>query len=60
MMKFPQSSLALLEMFSQRKLTLSNKEFDDHFDSVLGVLEAANNEKFRLTPEGDADEPEAT
>jgi len=58
MMKFPQSSLALLELFSQRRLTLSTKEFDDHFDSVLAVLEAANNEKFRLTPKGDADEPE--
>jgi len=55
MLKFPQSSLALLEMFSQRKLTLSEKEFDDHFDSVLAVLEAANNEKHRLTPTGEKD-----
>lgn len=56
MIRFPQSSLALLEMFSQRKLTLTQKEFDDHFDSVLAVLEAANEEKFRLTPEGESEE----
>lgn len=55
MLRFPQSSLCLLELFAQRKLTLSEKEFDDHFDAVLAVLEAANNEKHRLTPEGEKD-----
>lgn len=54
MIRFPQSSLALLELFAQRKLNLTEKEFQDHFDSVLIVLERANDEKFRLTPEGDS------
>lgn len=53
MTRFPQSSLALLEMFAQRKLTLTEEEFDKHFDAVLEVLEAANNEKHRLTPRSD-------
>lgn len=55
MVRFPQSSLCLLELFSQRKITLTEKEFHSHFDAVLEVLEKANDEKFRLTPTGESE-----
>lgn len=52
-MPFPQSSLCLLELFAQKRISLTQKEFDNHFDAVLEVLEQANEERYRITPEGD-------
>jgi len=47
----PFSSFTLLVLFSERKMNLTEKQFDFHFDEVLAALERANNEKFRFTPE---------
>lgn len=43
----------MLVLFSERKMNLTQKQFDFYFDEVTGALERANNEMFRLTPEGD-------
>lgn len=43
----PAACLELLELHSERRLTLPLAEFEEFFDKVLLVLEAANNERFR-------------
>lgn len=44
----PAACLELLDLFQQRHLSLSESQFEEYFDAVLAVLEAANNEKHRL------------
>lgn len=44
----PFTAFAMLVLFTERKLTLTEEQFDGYFDQVLAALEAANNEKFRL------------
>lgn len=44
----------MLVLFSERKMNLSQKQFDFYFDEVTAALERANNELFRITPEGDS------
>lgn len=38
----------MLLLFVERRVELTQREYDDHFDTVLEALEAANNETFRL------------
>jgi len=45
----PLSSFTLLVLHTERKLTLSEKDFDHHWDQVTDALERANNERYRLT-----------
>lgn len=47
----PYSALALLLLFKQRKYNLTLEQFEECFDALCEVLEAANDEKYRL--EGD-------
>jgi len=58
----PFSALTLLVLFTERKMNLSQKQFDFYFDEVTAALERANNEVFRcmnhVTPAGDNDESE--
>lgn len=44
----------MLVLFSERKMNLSQKQFDFYFDEVTAALERANNELFRITPEGES------
>jgi len=44
----PFSAFTMLVLHSERKLTLTESQFDDYFDEVLSALERANNEKYRL------------
>jgi len=43
----------MLVLFSERKMNLTQKQFDFYFDEVTAALERANNEVFRITQEGD-------
>jgi len=45
----PVTSLQLLVLHTQRKLTLNESDFENMFDEVLDALEKANDEKFRCT-----------
>jgi len=47
----PFTALAMLLMFKQRRVELSEQDFDLHFDTLLEVLEEVNNEKFRTQKE---------
>jgi len=38
----------MLVLFSERKMNLTQKQFDFYFDEVTAALERANNEQFRL------------
>lgn len=49
----PFSSFTMLVLFSERKMNLTQKQFDFYFDEVTAALERANNELFRVTPEGE-------
>jgi len=49
----PFSAFTMLVLFSERKMNLTQKQFDFYFDEVTGALERANNEVFRITQEGD-------
>jgi len=49
----PFSSFSMLVLFSERKMNLTQKQFDFYFDEVTSALERANNELFRVTPEGE-------
>jgi len=50
----PYTALSLLLLFKQRRIPLTQTQFDQCFDTIVDVLDEANNEKFRLdpTPEG--------
>jgi len=58
-MRHPFSSFTLLLLFSERKTSLTEREFERHFDVVLEVLDKANNEKFRLKPDVNSEELES-
>lgn len=47
----PASSAALLQLHTQRVITLSLQEFDFHWDNITDLLERANDERFRCTEE---------
>lgn len=53
----PFSSFTMLVLFSERKMNLNQKQFDFYFDEVTAALERANNELFRITPEGEYEHP---
>lgn len=50
-MQSPLSAVFRLLAFQRRMVTLTTEEFEECFDTVLDLLEKANNEKFRLVPE---------
>lgn len=50
-------ALQILELFTKGRVTLTGEQFDERFDQVLRVLEAANNEKFRLEYHDDDELP---
>jgi len=52
----PVTSLQLLVLHTQRRITLRNDDFENLFDEVLDALEKANNEKFRC-PTAEAETP---
>jgi len=45
----PVTSLQLLVLHTQRKITLNEVDFENMFDEVLDALEKANDEKYRCT-----------
>jgi len=49
----PISALTLLVMFTEKKMTLTEKQFDFYQDEVIDALERANNERYRLTQRSD-------
>jgi len=49
----PISALTLLVMFTEKKMTLTEKQFDFYQDEVIDALERANNERYRLTRRSD-------
>lgn len=56
-MHFPFSAFAMLQLFAERKIELTERQFDLYFDEVLAVLEKANDQKFRFTPKGESEAP---
>lgn len=44
----PFTAFVMLLLFKQRRVSLKQVEFDLYFDTVVEVLEAANDEKYRL------------
>jgi len=44
----PIPALQLLELHTNKQLTLTTEQFDECIDCVLTALEAANDEKYRL------------
>lgn len=54
-LQHPSTALELLVLFTQRKLQLTEADFDQCVDEVIDVLEKANDEKHRLltTPKGE-------
>jgi len=38
----------MLLLFKQRRVELTQQDFDLHFDTLVEVLEEVNNERFRL------------
>jgi len=47
----PFTAFCMLVLFSERKLDLTEAQFEAYFDEVLVILEKVNNEKFRAQPE---------
>lgn len=52
----PLSALFQLLCFKRRIVGMTERHFDDCFDVVTGLLEEANNERFRLTPSQEQDD----
>lgn len=46
----PFTAFVMLLLFKQRRVSLDQVTFDLYFDTVVDVLEEANNEKYRLEP----------
>lgn len=47
-MQYPISALQMLILFTEKRILLTQKDYDDYFDSVLAALEKANDETYRL------------
>jgi len=44
----PFTAVAMLTMFKQRRLNMDERMFDQCVDALVELLEATNDEKFRL------------
>lgn len=53
----PFTAYTMLVLFTERKVNLTEAEFDQYWDQIIEVLEKANNEKYRLE-KTDASNPE--
>lgn len=42
------TALSMLLLFKQRRIPLTETEYDMYFDTCLELLEEVNNERFRL------------
>jgi len=48
----PLTALAMLLLFKQRRVDITLEDYDLFVDTVVGALEDANDEKYRLEPHG--------
>jgi len=48
----PLTSLTMLILWKQRRIDITREDYDLFVDTVVGVLEEANDETFRLEPRG--------
>jgi len=47
----PFTAIAMLVMHTEKKCRLTEGEFELAFDTILSLLEEANNNKYRLQPD---------
>lgn len=52
----PFTAFAMLTLFTEKKLGLTETEFDAYWDEVVALLERANNEKYRLHEKAETEE----
>lgn len=57
--KTPYASLTVLALFMQKQLTLTEDEYDRHFESITDFLADINDCRYLLTPKGDEKNVEA-
>lgn len=55
----PYTALATLVLFKQRRLNIGEEMYDQCVDTIVGLLEEVNDEKFRLIPRNDSVTPES-
>lgn len=52
----PFLAVSVLSTFSKGAVSLTHQQYDEAFDALTELLEKANDEKHRITPQGEKEE----